>query len=139
MSATLEDFRRFMEEREAAARAYVEGDAAPLAELTAERQPATFFPPGGGRVEGAPEVSLRYTRDAHAFGGGETHFEILHLAASGDLAWWVGLQHAKAKLGDAPWRPMSLRITELFRHENGDWKLVHRHADALADEPGNKA
>ncbi|WP_341677372.1 nuclear transport factor 2 family protein [Niveibacterium sp. SC-1] len=137
MSATLEDFRRFMEQREVAARAYMEGDAAPLAELVAERLPASFFPPGGGRVEGAPEVAERYMTDARAFGGGETHFEILHLAANGDIAWWVGLQHAKVKIGDGPARAMSLRITELFRHENGGWKLVHRHADALADEPSS--
>jgi ketosteroid isomerase-like protein len=28
---------------------------------------------------------------------------------------------------------MTLRVTELYRRQDGDWKLVHRHADPDAD------
>jgi hypothetical protein len=29
---------------------------------------------------------------------------------------------------------MVLRVTHVFGKENGDWKLVHRHADPLMDK-----
>jgi ketosteroid isomerase-like protein len=134
-SGELQDFAAFMRTREQAARAYVQGDPAPLAALAAGELPATFFGPGGGYREGAEHVLSTYTRDAALFEeDSETHFEILHMAASGDVGYWVGFQHAQARMrGTADPIPMKLRVTEVFRREAGEWKLVHRHADMLSE------
>ena len=135
MSTDLQDFKQFMKQRENAARAFVRGDAAPLGGMVAQALPATFFGPNGGYDHGPDQVHARYQQDAAHFSGGDTHFEILHMAASDAVAYWVGFQQATAQFGSQT-EPASfnLRVTEVFRREGDAWKLVHRHADSLATE-----
>jgi ketosteroid isomerase-like protein len=117
------------------ARAYVDGDPEPLGRIVTRESPASFFGPQGDYRKGADQVWKSYEEGAEIFSGGETHFEVLDMAAGDGVAYWVGLQRAKARIGEnGQARPMDLRVTEVFRRENGDWKLVHRHADRLAGQ-----
>lgn len=136
MSDELKDFKRFMQQREAAARDYVCGDASALDAMATHEGDATFFGPKGGALHGARAVASRYVRDAaHFKPGSETHFEILQLGASAGLGYWIGFQHARVRFaGKAEPVPMTLRVSEVFRREGTSWKLVHRHADALGVE-----
>jgi ketosteroid isomerase-like protein len=135
INTPVDDFDDFMEQRAAAASAYVSGDASPLTRLLAADLPATFFGPRGGAVQGATEVSARYVADALGFHAqGTSRLEVLQVGASGDIAYWVGLQHATVQHGNMTQpAPMDLRVTEIFRRENGEWRLVHRHADPHAN------
>src|SRR3954467_10436453 len=137
MSTDLQDFKRFLKQRKEAASAYVLGDAGPIRALSTGKSPATFFGPMGGKTEGAKRVIADYEKGAKAFqAGGKTRLEIAQINASGDLAFWTGLQRAKVRMqGKKELIGMDLRITEVFRREEGSWKLVHRHADMLAAPP----
>ena len=138
MNRDLQDFKAFMQQREAAARAYVNGDASPLGHLVAHHSPVTFFQPRGGYTEGAEEVAAIYTRDATSFASGSSStFEILHIYASEGIGYWVGFQRATAYLqGQSAPVPFNLQVTEIFRREDNTWKLIHRHADSLASTEG---
>jgi ketosteroid isomerase-like protein len=140
MSNDQHDFEQFMKQREEAARAYVSGDASPLDEIVAHHASATFFGPRGGHTEGAEAVWATYDRDAANFeSGGESHFEVLDMAASDGLAYWMGFQRATTHLHGQPGTvPFNLRVTEIFRREGDSWKLIHRHGDPLIDEPEAK-
>jgi ketosteroid isomerase-like protein len=52
------------------------------------------------------------------------------------LHYTVALEHAPASINGAEPRPYVLRVTTIFRLEDGDWKVVHRHGDHLASETG---
>ena len=140
MNKDLHDFEQFMKEREKVAQAYVNGDAAPLGRIATRVSPATFFSPKGDYQQGAEQVFSTQEHDAEQFkSGGESEFEILQMSASDGIAYWVGLQRATARLkGKKEPVPMSLRVTEVFRREGDEWKLVHRHADFLKSESEEK-
>jgi len=129
-----------MKQREEAARAYVRGDASPLGRMAARESPATFFSPQGSYRQGADQVWSTYEHDAESFApGSDSHFDILHMAASDGIAYWVGFQRATVHMrGRAETVPFNLRVTEVFRREGDAWKLIHRHADSLASEADQK-
>lgn len=126
-----DDFWEFMELRRQAALAYVNGDFEPLSQILGKAYPATFFTSAGDVVDGAENVAAHYDKDAEAFDtGNQTELEVLDADASGEIAYWVGYQLATMHMKGRPEPiPMKLRVTEIFRKEDGAWKLVHRHAD----------
>jgi NAD(P)H-dependent FMN reductase/ketosteroid isomerase-like protein len=130
-SPSAETFDAFMKRREAISGDYIGGDAAPLLAICAPDDPATFFPPNGKHISGADAVRKANKEGAKAFTGeSRGRFEVLQSGSSGEFAFWTGIQHAKvAMVGKDKPVVMKLRTTEVFRLENGEWKLVHRHAD----------
>ena len=43
---------------------------------------------------------------------------------------WI--ERVKAKMGGSgDVTPFALRVTMIFRPEDGEWKIVHRHADPI--------
>jgi ketosteroid isomerase-like protein len=53
--------------------------------------------------------------------------------ASGDLAVTVVLEHMTRSSGGEPAR-RTLRATQAYRREDGEWRLVLRHANTVTDE-----
>ena len=129
--ARTQDFDDFMKQREAAAQAYVRGDPAPVVDLTVRKDPVSFFGPDGSKTEGVEAVLRDYRDGASRFGPDSAcHFEVLHKQASDEEAFWTGFQVATIQMKRGGKKvPMKLRVTEVFRKEDGKWRLAHRHAD----------
>ena len=69
---------------------------------------------------------MRHVRDATSF---ETVAK--HVAFS-ELAYVVQIERAEAKIGAREdITPYAVRATMIFRPEDGEWKVVHRHADSI--------
>jgi ketosteroid isomerase-like protein len=51
----------------------------------------------------------------------------------GDLAYTAGFEHTEATVNGEP-RSYTLRATQVYRREDGEWKVVHRHGDSVEAE-----
>jgi len=127
-----DDFARFLERRKTIAADYVNGNAASLDEIVPGDGAASFFPPTGGVVTGAAAVKQRYDDDVHGFAQGGTSELRFAQTEAGHLAFWSGAQTADVTIGGTR-QHMEIRVTEVFRRERGEWKLIHRHADTTPE------
>ena len=104
------------------------GDVEPRLALWSRADPVTVF---GARASGTgwDDVSALFQTVASWFSDStEFDFEVVAAGASGDLAYTVGYEHNRAKFEGQP-RTYSLRVTHIYRREDGQWRVVHRHAD----------
>jgi ketosteroid isomerase-like protein len=109
------------------------GDPRPAKALFSDRDDVTLGNPFGPYAHGRRQVDDTLDRAAANYRDGKiTNIELVATYSSGDLACVVEVEHGMAKIGGGKeLLPLALRVTSLFRHESGSWKLVHRHADPI--------
>lgn len=132
MDGTGEPLADLIHRWSAAAQAYLDGDLLTYAALANHASDYVLTPPNGGdprRGFDGSEDAAAWT--ARTFRGGQADVEVFESYASGDLAVLVAVERQHGTVGELPSQEWSLRITLVFRHEGGDWRLVHRHADPL--------
>jgi ketosteroid isomerase-like protein len=111
-------------------RAMRAGDGAPYAALWDESEDTTLFGAWGPIERGHGEVTRTFEWVSSRFGpegGCEVENVVVH--RSGDLACTVGFERGDAMVDGGEVRPMTIRVTHLYRHTGDRWRLVHRHAD----------
>jgi lactoylglutathione lyase len=111
------------------------GDPEPEKDMWSRRDDITLANPAGGFRRGWPEVERGLDLAASGFAGGRTcTFDEVTVEAGADLAYVFELERFVSDAVDGTGTVSgSLRVVMIFRLENGDWKLVHRQADALTD------
>lgn len=113
--------------------AFVTGDPELQKKLFSKRDDVTLANPLGPPARGRNAVEQTMDRAASQLREGEPiSFERISGYTGTELAYIVEIERARAKVGGSDEvSPIPLRVTTIFRWEDGEWKVLHRHADPI--------
>ena len=131
---TAEDnVEELLEQFDLATRGFLKGNPGPLKKVYSHRHDVTLANPLGPPVRGWEQVAATLEHAASQVQDGEiVGFENVAKYVTPELAYIVEVERYKAKVGGGEkLAPISLRVTSIYRREDGVWKIVHRHADPI--------
>jgi len=114
----------------------INGDPGLYKEMLSDGDDVTLGNPFGPFARGRSGVERRLEGAAANYADGElTGFDEIARAETPDLAYLVEVERYRAKVGGSrEMATVALRVTSIFRPEDGTWKWVHRHADPIDSE-----
>ena len=112
---------------------FMKGDPELVKELFSHREDVTLANPLGPPAHGWDEVAATIEHAASQFRDGRlVGVEIVEKRVTPEFAYTLWLEHAEGKVGGREdVAPATLRVTMIYRREEGGWKVVHRHADPI--------
>jgi ketosteroid isomerase-like protein len=132
--ATVDDFDEVVEQYHLAMNEFLKGYPEPVKSFFSHRDDVTLANPlvglparGWERVAATLEHASSQFRDGENVG-----FETVVKYVTHELAYVLLIERDKVKVGGSEdTAPSALRVTMIFRPEDGTWKVVHRHADPI--------
>lgn len=120
--------------RAAAAHAHLmRGDIAAYRRAIETAPDFTLMDPFGGPPTGEPKSDAHWARVGRFFRDGrDARFDLIAAYPSRDMIVLVANEYAHVAVGSLPAQDWTLRVTLVFRRDDGRWRLAHRHADPLA-------
>jgi ketosteroid isomerase-like protein len=127
------DLEHVTEQYHRALNEFVKGDPGPYKKLFSRREDVTLANPlgppvlGWSQVEKVMDAAAAQLRECEPI-----RFERISACAAADLAYMIEIERTRGKVGGSDEvASISLRATTIFRLEEGQWKIVHRHADPI--------
>ncbi|HZB09509.1 MAG TPA: nuclear transport factor 2 family protein [Rubrobacter sp.] len=131
--ATVDDVDELIEQYYRAQREFLKGNPEPVKDLFSRREDVSLANPYGPPVRGCEQVAktIEHTSSLRS-DGTFVGWQIVAKYVTAELAYVVQIERAKAKIGAREdITPYAVRSTMIFRPEDGEWKVVHRHADSI--------
>jgi uncharacterized protein (TIGR02246 family) len=127
------DFEAAVEQSHKALAAILRGDPSLYAALFADRDDVTLGNPFGPYAKGKAAVVQTLAGAAAKYREGDVvGVDRIAQYGDGNIIGLVEVEHDRAKVGGRPdLAEFSARVTSIYERIDGQWKLVHRHADPI--------
>jgi ketosteroid isomerase-like protein len=133
--AAVDDVDEIIEQYHLALDEFMKGNPEPAKRLWSHREDVSLANPQGSSVRGWEQIAEAMERAASSRRDGKFKFvgsETLAKYMTPELAYVVEVERLEAKVhGGEDITPYALRVTMIFRPEEGVWKVVHRRADQI--------
>ena len=108
------------------------GDPGPRLAIWSTREPVSVLGAARSAV-GLQEVRDLFRSLGDTFSDCTSYeYEIVAADVVGDLAYTAGYERTQASINGEP-RQYVLRVTQVYRREDGEWRVAHRHGDTGPD------
>lgn len=106
-----------------------DGDAGPRRAIWSRTEPVSVL----GAIKnarGQQELDALFAELAATFSNCTSYaFDVFEAEVLGNVAYTAGFEHTSASVKGEP-RTYVLRVTQIYRREDGEWKVAHRHGSA---------
>jgi len=123
-----DEIRQASEHFYAALNRAINGDPGPMMEVWSHGSDVTSMDPPGGINVGWEEVRAgweHWEQAAQGMSEGQVWLDdLVVLPIADDVAYTVGTEHGQVNTIGVDWR-----VTNIYRREGGEWKVVHHHTD----------
>ena len=105
-----------------------DGDSSAMADVWSHGASVTSMHPIGGRQVGWDAVAELFAQVAKLAAGGKVALTDQLIQVAGDIAYEIGVEGGDVTLGGHP-VVIDHRVTNVYRREDGAWRMVHHHTD----------
>jgi ketosteroid isomerase-like protein len=126
--STQDEIRSASDRFYAALNGLAAGDANQFSDVWSHGEGVTTMHPIGGEQVGWSDVRQSFEQVAGLASGGHVELADRRIYAGEDLAYELGYERGQMTIaGESV--SIDHRVTNIYRREGGQWKMVHHHAD----------
>lgn len=106
----------------------LDGDISVIDTVWSHDESVTTMHPIDGRDTGWDAVRNSFIQFSQAASSGTVGITDQVIRVHGDMAYEIGVESGQFKLAGQP-ITIKQRVTNVYKNEGGQWKMVHHHAD----------